>query len=163
MDNDDNAESIHQASRNDSLGFAQRTLRNLEYIEESRQTGADVHVVTQRILSLLGLVAFPWHAGLSEHIKTQRLDALAQKGWPEWTISLGNTETLGDLVYHLRNAIAHRRVRFSSDDRKGREVEVAFEDARKENLPVYWRAQINGDDLLDFCRKFARLVDDAIG
>jgi len=152
-----------RASRNDSLGFAQRTLRNLEYIEKSRTDGADVHVVTQRVLSLLGLVSFPWHAGLDDRIKRLRLDTLVQDGWPQWTIILGDAETLGALVHHLRNAIAHRRVYFSSDERNGGAVQIEFADAKKENAPVYWRAGINGDDLLCFCRRFADLVDDTIG
>src|SRR5262245_9494858 len=130
MDHDNSFEPKHLASRGDSVGFAQRTLRNLEYIEKSRQDGADVHVVTQRILSLVGLAAFPWHAGVSDHIKTRRLEELREEGWPQWTISVGSAETLDDLVRHLRNAIAHRRVHFSSDDREGGKVEVEFEDSK---------------------------------
>lgn len=159
----ENMSKAIRASRNDSLGFAQRTLRNLEYIENSRNSGADVHVVTQRILSLLGLVSFPWHAGLDDRIKSQRLDTLVQAGWPQWTIILGDTETLGILVHHLRNAIAHRRVHFSSDERDGGAVQIEFADAKKEGARAYWRAGINGDDLLSFCRRFADLVDDTIG
>lgn len=59
-DYDDISERIQLASRSDSHGFAQRTLKNLEYIEKRRKAGDDVHVVTQRVLSLLGLVACPW-------------------------------------------------------------------------------------------------------
>ena len=53
------------ASRNESLGFAHRTLVNLEYIEQTRKAGGDkAHVVTQRVVSLLGLIIFPWAEGL---------------------------------------------------------------------------------------------------
>jgi len=75
------AEPEYRASRNDSLGFARRTLQNLNRIEEARQAGDDVHVVTQRVVSLLGLVAYPWEEGFDQSIKSQRLDTLAQDGW----------------------------------------------------------------------------------
>jgi len=163
MDNsDEDSEQIELASRSDSGGFAKRTLRNLEHIEKAHQAGDDkVHVVTQRVLSLLGLVAYPWMKDLGESIKIQKL---SEKEWPQWRISLdlpepgkAKTETLGDLARHLRNAVAHRRVNFSSDSPMGQEVEVTFEDAPN-NKPVNWQASINADDLLDFCRKFANLV-----
>jgi HEPN pEK499 p136 len=142
-------------------------LKNLEHIEKRRKAGDDVHVVTQRVLSLLGLVAYPWEKGLDESMRTEGIDALTQKGWPQWTVSLGKaqTKTLGELAGHLRNAVAHRRVYFSSDSREGRDVQIRFDDAKKENnvLTVYWRAQINADDLLSFCRKFARRMEDEAG
>ena len=46
--------------RGTSEGFAQRTRKNLLYIEEASRSGADVHAVTQIVNSLLGLVVFPW-------------------------------------------------------------------------------------------------------
>jgi HEPN pEK499 p136 len=166
-DYDELSEPIQLASRSDSHGFAQRTLKNLEYIEKRRQADDDVHVVTQRVLSLLGLVAYPWEEGLDEYIRTADLDMLVQNGWPRWDITLGkeDTKTPGELAYHLRNAVAHRRVYFFSDSREGRDVEIKFEDAKKKNnvWTVYWRAQINADDLLSFCRKFARRMEDEAG
>jgi len=157
------AEPEHRASRNDSLGFAQRTLRNLECIEAARHAGADVHCVTQRVISLLGLVAYPWEAGFDESIKSQRLDTLVQEDWPTWTIQRGSVETLGDLVHHLRNAVAHRRVWFSSDSLDPGDVDVEFSDARTKTARPHWRAKIGANDLLAFCRKFIELVDDTIG
>ena len=117
------------ASRNESLGFAHRTLVNLEYIEQTRKAGGDkAHVVTQRVVSLLGLVIFPWAEGLDASIKTKRMDMLSQDGWPKWITLQGNTETLGYLVHHLRNAVAHRRLHFSSDSRDPERVEIEFAD-----------------------------------
>jgi hypothetical protein len=163
MNDDDRYEPVQLASRSNSVGFAQRTLRNLEHIEKSKKDGDDVYVVTQRIVSLLGLVTFPWHAGLSDHIKKQRLEDLAREGWPQWSISLGSADKLCDLLRHVRNALAHRRVSFSSDDRDGSKVDVTFEDAKRENALIDWRAKINSDDLLDFCRKFTSLVENVLG
>lgn len=47
------------ATRQDALEFASRTLKNLQFLESAREAGADVHVVTQLVNSLLGFVVFP--------------------------------------------------------------------------------------------------------
>ncbi len=78
------------ASRNTSIGFAQRTLKNLEYIEGGGGIGQG-HVVTQTVLSVLGLVVFPWAAGFDTHLKNLKYEQLVNQGWPNWTISLGRT------------------------------------------------------------------------
>ncbi|MEE9138320.1 MAG: hypothetical protein V3V07_07245, partial [candidate division NC10 bacterium] len=69
------------ASRGDSVGFADRTLKNLRRIEQAYTDDHDVHVVTQRVLSLLGVVVFPWADGVEQHIQKLRLEVLG-KGWP---------------------------------------------------------------------------------
>src|SRR5579871_4104882 len=46
-------------SRQLSSGLAQRTLKNLEFMEEAHALGRDVHIVTQMVNSLLGLLVFP--------------------------------------------------------------------------------------------------------
>ena len=69
------------ASRGESVGFAHRTLTNLRGIEQACTDGHDVHVVTQRVLSLLGVVVFPWADGVEQHIQKLRLEVLG-KGWP---------------------------------------------------------------------------------
>src|SRR4051794_9423391 len=58
-------QSGHILSRNSRSGFAQRTLKNLSYIEQTREQSApaDVHVVTQLVLSMLGLVVIQWERG----------------------------------------------------------------------------------------------------
>ena len=43
---------------------------------------------------------------------TKRLDVLEQDGWPARTILLGSADTLGDVVNHVRNTVAHRRLQF---------------------------------------------------
>src|SRR5260370_38539658 len=84
-------------SRNDPLGFATRTRQNLEGIERARASGVDVHVVTQLMLSLLGLIVFPEEDHCYEPIAPWRLDELEQSGWPKWNILLGASNTLSDL------------------------------------------------------------------
>jgi hypothetical protein len=151
------------ASRNTSLGFLQRTLRNLGHIEAAHSRGDKVHVVTQTVLSLLGLVVFPWAAGVDARVEELDYRTLVAQGWPAWRMSMGRADTLGELARHVRNAIAHRRISFSSDSLDTTDVEIMFEDARKASASPYWRATIRAHALRCFCVKFAELVDDTIG
>ena len=50
---------------------------------------------------------------------------------------MGRADTLGELIRHVRNAIAHRRISFSSDSLDATDVEVTFEDFRKQELNVF--------------------------
>ncbi len=151
------------ASRNESLGFAHRTLKNLRRIETAYTDDDDVHVVTQRVLSLLGVVVFPWAEGVEQNIKKLRLEGLGPKGWPTWDIFLGESKTLGELLGHLRNAVAHRRLRFTSDSPDPSNVSIEFEDGPRGNHEPNWGARISADDLKLFLEKFMELVDNTIG
>ena len=61
-------------SRNETEGFAIRTKKNMDFIVAAHDSGEDVHVVTQLVLSLLGMVVFPferlhgflWHETLTD-------------------------------------------------------------------------------------------------
>ncbi len=151
------------ASRNDALGFAARTRKNLEHIERAYEGGTDVHVVTQLANSLLGLIVFPREKNFDSHVKTLELKDLAGQGWPPWHLSKGESGTLGDLVYHLRNAVAHGHVRFSSDDRDPAQVAIEVEDYKPNAQAPYWCARITADDLRAFCFRFIDLLENTIG
>lgn len=151
------------ASRNDSVEFARRTQKNIQSIEAGAKAGEDVHIVTQITVSLLGLIVFPWEQTFDQSLKNLRLEALAREGWPEWRILIGNCTTLGDLVHHLRNAVAHRRLRFSSDSPDPKDVMIQFSDSRGKKAEPHWSAEISAKNLHVFCLKFIALVDDTIG
>lgn len=98
-------------TRNDAYEFARRSRRNLTYIEESARRGAEVHVVTQFALSLLGLVVFPREKKLVlEAAERMTLSELGPT-WGHWQVELDDpakpTLTLLDILEHLRNAVAH--------------------------------------------------------
>lgn len=152
--------------RNTTEGFAQRVRKNLDFIIQSRAQGSDVHEVTQLAISLLGLIAFPWQAYALKSLEDIPLSVLNDKGWPKWDILLdekGDTTTLGKLIRHLRNAAAHRRIRFSSDDPELHKVKLQFEDAASDTAPVYWRAQINAAELRVFCERFTKELEELVG
>jgi hypothetical protein len=151
---------VEPIDRNTLAGFSQRTLKNLAFMRHAREKGADVHIVTHLVVSMLGLIVFPF-----EHIRRDRpellqipLSDLAADGWPGFNITLGNSDTLDDLIFHIRNALSHRRISFSSDSRKLDEVEILFVDKLRPHMPDYWRAEINGAAFASFVARFSQFL-----
>lgn len=147
--------------RNTVWGFRDRVLKNLMFLNSARNTGADVHIVTELITSLLGLIVFPFEeirkSGFTSFDK-YKLNYLSEKGWPRWTFNRGSSDNLSDLVRHLRNALSHRRILFSSDSRNLEDVEIRFGDSRHPNGPEDWSVTINAAELQKFVLLFADLL-----
>ena len=158
-------------SRNTTEGFAIRTLKNLKYVkrawEKDRVSGP--HVVAQLGNSLLGLVVMPREdkneENLNSAMKQEKLEDLESKSWPKWHIIKDTytvkSETLFDLLTHLRNAVAHRRIRFSCDSRELSEVTFVFEDQHQDKM-MRWQAEIGGLELYRFCCKFADYIQRSV-
>jgi hypothetical protein len=149
--------------RNYALVFAQRTRANLEYLETAFKAGEHVHMVTQLVNSLLGLVVFLWEKNFVAHLYELKLDDLAKQGWPRVEVTLGECQSLGNLAHHLRNAVAHGRIKFSSDSRELSEVTIDIEDCKPHQSSPYWSARMTAADLREFCLKFMALRDDTSG
>jgi hypothetical protein len=87
-----------------------RTMENLEFIEGKAGPSGPFEV-TQLVNSFLGALAHPWErlrADLNEM-------ALGSPGWPairKERDSDDDPKSLGDLVRHLRNAVAHGNIEF---------------------------------------------------
>jgi hypothetical protein len=157
------------ASRSSVEGFLQRTIRNLEWmLVQQKAERANVHLGTQLTLSMLGLFVFPdADEDLKNHLETFSLRELTAKGWPDWDISLdkptrpkGKTTSLGTLLWHVRNALSHRRLTFSSESLELSEIQFQFQDAPNKSGQINWEAHICGPDLLEFCRRLAELIID---
>ena len=111
--------------------------------------------------SLLGIVIIPEQNYSSESFMSITLEELCvNRGWPKWNITLDNprsgkskTETLGDLMWHLRNATAHGRFTFGGepDSRQLSEVVLVVEDVPLGSQTPNWRAYIGGSELYQFC------------
>jgi len=137
--------------------FVHRTLANLRLIETSlsdrNSEGADevkAFEVTQLINSLLGLVVMP-HGLMGRRIDETPLEVLEAGGWKfgvkNWPSNY--LRTLGRYVRHLRNSIAHMRIRIeapkgvitgiSLSDRSGFLVMLDVDDLRilAERLALY--------------------------
>ena len=157
------------SERNTTIGFAERTLRNLEYVSHAfDQNGpGEIHMVAQVMNSLFGLVIVPNQWGYDDTLKKQSLRKdLREQGLPEWNIiqdepKAGNpkTETLGTLIWHLRNAAAHGRFEFADnpDSPHLEQVRVVAKDKPARSKTINWHAEIQGDRLHKFCRKLAEL------
>ncbi len=166
------ANQLDLASRNSVEGFLQRTIRNLDWMVVQQKTSrGEVHLGTQLTLSMLGLFVFPdADKQLKNRLEAFSLKSLLSAGWPGWDISLDKppqtkreTTNLGTLLWHVRNAISHRRVTFSSECLVLDEIGFQFEDAPNKSDQINWRARICGSDLLEFCRKLANLIIDHYG
>jgi len=142
------------------IGFSTRTLKNLLFIFDARQHGADVHIITHLIVSLVGLIVFPYEFLSQNH--SQRIqtpyEELTQRGWPIWEIGLGEITTLDGLIGHLRNSCTHNRIEFSSNSRQLSEVDIIFSDRPNNNEPDNWRAKINAQDFTTFVVNFSKLL-----
>lgn len=145
--------------RNTLTGIAARVHKNLVFITFARNMGADVHVVTQLLISLLGLIVFPVQA-LREYdpksLTTVLLSDLEAQGWPEWMFTINQSRDLDNLLMHLRNAVSHHRIFFSSDSRNIEDVEITFRDRKNPKGPDNWQAHIPAKDF----RLFVELLSE---
>lgn len=151
--------------RGETGGFAQRTRKNLDFIVSAhQQQNADVHVVTQAVLSLLGIVVFPFERLMADGLYNPNLEDLEAEGWPRWKYASGSRApiSLWQLIRHLRHAAAHSNIAFSSDSRFLHEVEVTFV-----NDPPHktwtWEGSIQGDQLVEFCHRFLERMEGVVG
>jgi hypothetical protein len=154
---------VDYIERNTVWGFNDRVLKNLKFVRSAWNDGStEVHVVTQLIMSLLGLIVFPY-AEIKERddtsLQSYKLDDLVVEGWPKWTFEIGSSDDLDSLVKHLRNALSHRRIIFKSDDRKLEAVEIQFRDRPNGwNAVDNWGTTINAAELQRFVLLFANLL-----
>lgn len=154
---------MRYASRNEALGFAERTRKNLKRIDDAYTAHEDVHPVTQLVNSLLGLVVIPRERHLVSQLGKTDLEALVALGWPKWTFEVGSCDTLEDLMRRLRNSIAHGHFEFSSEATELADVTISAEDYKSGGRVLCWRAQITATDLKDFCLRFIDLVEQVLG
>jgi hypothetical protein len=147
--------------RNHPAGFAIRTRKNLLFLEQARTDGADVHVVAQLVNSLLGVVVFPWEKQLVLRLGRLRLETLRNQGWPQWDLTVGTCDTLGQLIRKFRHAVAHGNVRFTSESRLLDEVfvEVANFSQPPAKGPPTWAARMRADRLREFCLRLIYLFE----
>lgn len=146
------------------VDFAERTLANLDLIEQAvREGNSEAYDVTQLWNSLLGLIVAPRELDIEVFPET-RMSELHALGWPLITTG-GKLEpdTLRGLVTALRNAVAHFNVEFHGNG-EGEIISVSlWNDATDEwNHPVpyaprQWQSSLNIRDLEDLARKIAAM------
>lgn len=137
-------------------GIAQRSLINLEFVRDPASTSHERHVVTQIYLSSLGVLLHPWE----ERFRFDEAVNLIQHSGLQ--VRPGSNPS-GSTLKHLRNAIAHGRVRFLSDSLDPADVDLELEDGfpvrdATETFSANWWATINAADLEVLVKRLAKLV-----
>jgi hypothetical protein len=159
-------------SRSLSTGLAQRTLKNLDFIKQAFACGEDVHLITQTVNSLLGLLVFPVEreaqffrplqsVSLDPPEKIQALHKSLPGFPPLPSLVLTRFEDCGNLgrfLKRLRNAIAHRRLDFSNDSRDLDEVLITMRDGLGQGGLAAWEIIISAADLEKLSRYIASSV-----
>ena len=150
----------------ETRAFANHVRLNLEAIDAVVSVApAKAHQVTQVILTLIGLVVLPRESHYLEAAGDGNLSTLATKGWPTWTIAHdlsrrpeGASDTLADLLWHLRSTIASGQIRVTAGDRPFADVSIYFDQQVAGGEIVTWSASISAPDLRTFCIKLAGLI-----
>jgi hypothetical protein len=147
---------MNDIARNTSQGFARFGLKNLEFIEQCLKDdlSLDVHPVTQLVLSLLGVIVFQ-HADHTIQNNPNASDAKLSSLDSQWTTS-PPCDTVGQLVEHLRHAVAHGHVKFSSASHNYHDVSIYFSNNPKS--PTKWTGSIRADSLQKFCYQLMKLL-----
>lgn len=102
------------------LCFAQRTKRNLDFIQQSSgDETLKIYEVTQLVNSLLGILLFP-RSYMWKHFKSFELDQLNLQDWPDLTnqspvLDKLSPDNLEQVLREMRNAVAHNDLKFISD------------------------------------------------
>jgi hypothetical protein len=145
----------------------QRSQANLELIEAWYSTTNEGHVVTQLVQSLLVFIVFPKEKSYYERLNSIGINQFEKRGWPRPVQIIGATNSLGQLLRHMRNAVAHGLVVFhgtgpeGADARNLDEIFIEFSDkVPGENNPIHWQVAIAGNDLKDFMFMIMREAND---
>ena len=142
--------------------FTQRTLKNLELIENQKldDPDAEVYEVTQLINSLLGLVVLPQEAQFKK-IPTTPLANLVRQGWaiPQTVVNHPKTPNLRKLIYYLRNAVAHFNIKFTTDDYVLTGVKMWN---KTRSGKVDWAVDLSLVELRDIVKRFSALLQQVL-
>jgi hypothetical protein len=121
---------IVDVDRNTIEGFTKRVRKNSDFLSLQFEKGADVYIVTQFTISLLGLIIFPYEALTRAGMfpKNIPLEQLYSQGWPRFDqLQERKMETFGDLVKHLRDSISHYQIEFEPpNERRLERITITF-------------------------------------
>lgn len=154
----------HLLDRGTIEGFAGRVRKNTDFLVSAFERGEDVHIVTQFVLSLLGLIIFPYEEIVRHDtfpVKTMR--ELEKQGWPTFNVIRGKEfNTLDELIKHLRNAIAHYQIEFEPGNERRLEnitITLGWPKGRQNSR----RTTISGAAFCDFVREFSKFIENSVG
>ena len=140
--------------------FANRTRKNLDFIDQSKENSSEVFEVTQLVNSLLGLLVFPQQRYF-DSIPPKSLDELIEEGWPEVRVEgdFKKHKDLKELMRYLRNAVSHFNLEFIADQNHQLQgMKVWNIDPRQSGKPKTWEAHLSIEDLRIIVDKFIALI-----
>ena len=158
-------------SRSLSTGLAQRTLKNLAFIQSAHARGEDVHIVTQVVNSLLGLFVFPvekedqFFASFSSvKLSDPPNFAGVRRRIPDFPFlpslqvsKFGNCPNLRRFIRRLRNAIAHRHFEIFGESHDLSAVAIRLYD-QEFGAAIDWDIALSAEDLGELCHYIADQV-----
>jgi hypothetical protein len=145
-------------------GFAQRVRKNTDFLVNAFEGGEDVHIVTQFVLSLLGLIIFPYEEmKRRDSFSTKTMKELQEEGWPKFAVIRGQEfKDLHELVKHLRDAVSHYQIEFKPENARHLEsITIILGRPRGRNDSR--RTSINGEMFCAFVRKFSQYIESLVG
>ncbi len=108
--------------------FVNRTLTNLEYIQQAEKQGKEVYEVTQLVNSCLGLVVLLQQYGdglfTDVDICPSLLKDLQNSIIKNTYKGRRKERNFNNILYHLRNALSHGKLNFEKEERNGK-VEIS--------------------------------------
>lgn len=126
-----------------------RVLKNYPFEEQFNYT--------LMINCLLGLIVMPKERVIS-YVPTERLTREYQATMGSPSLEVGaNVATLRDLIWALRNAVAHFDIKVTSEDDKNLIDWLEFSDSENDGALV---ARFRGSELLPFLRYYANCLLD---
>lgn len=131
-----------------------------------------VHLVTQLVTSLLGLIILPKEQYFKENFLSVNLEDLYSEGWPQWDIQIdkppknrSKTKRLRELITHIRNSSAHGHITFDDQPESPHlhEVKIVMEDGpQSDPWKPDWRTEIRGHELYKFCILFSEYIEESV-
>jgi hypothetical protein len=116
------------------------------------------------VQSLLALLVFPQQKGFFEHFDQWPVNAVGMAWLP--TQEIGRTDKLGELLWHMRNAVCHSLVEFSGastegpDSRYVDEISIVFSDRPNSSTDINWQVRLEGSQLKPFLYNLLDMLHD---
>lgn len=147
--------------------IAERTLKNITYIQTSRESySRDVYEVTEVFNSLLSVIVLPEALNLNP-IPNVSLDQLPPTTWPLSVREVATTfPSFGTFLFCMRHAVAHGDFAFVPNEEDRNEIGfVVFGGNCSQPRPgTRWELRMPVRDLFDFatalCRMWMSYPDD---
>ena len=135
--------------------YAKFTKENLQCLVELAKNDNSIHVLTQTVNSLLGLIVWPYQEQKMSYTDSGELPTGCVEGMDEWkTILNGDKSTRNEFLRRLRNATAHKDIHFVSPQGSSLNGYVVFRDNKSD-----WSAKIKGKELYQLCLDLANELE----